>query len=121
MAGLNYTRIEVKMGFFVAFCGSLFIAMLFSFGHVGALGPFWKQRQQINVAFDNVGGLTIDDPVRYNGLEIGRVKSLKVLHLDDALIERLPTPLTKRDLDNLPVRPDTLIKQLRTAADADFD
>lgn len=117
MASLNYTSIEVKMGFFLTFSLALFVAMLFMFGRVD---PFWRDRQEIFVVFENVGGLTVDAPVRYNGLEIGRVKWMRVVHLDDATLERLPK-LTKRDLDNLPLRPATLIRELRDAGEADFD
>lgn len=117
MGSLNYSSIEVKMGFFLTFSLALFVAMLFTFGRIAR--P-WRERQEIFVAFENVGGLTVDAPVRYNGLEIGRVRWLRVLHLDDASIERLPA-LTKRDLDNLPLRPPALVHELRNAADTDFD
>jgi hypothetical protein len=117
MPSLNYTSVEVKMGFFLTFSLALFVAMLFLFGRVA---PVWRARQEIFVAFENVGGLTADAPVRYNGMEIGRVKWLRILHLDDATIDRLP-PLTKRDLDNLPLHPAALVHELRDVADVDFN
>src|SRR5579862_790557 len=117
MGALNYSSVEVKMGFFLTFSLALFVAMLFTFGRIA---PVWRARQEIFVAFDNVGGLTVDAPVRYNGLEIGRVKWLRIIHLDDATIERLPA-LTRRDLDNLPLRPPAMIHELRDVADVDFD
>ena len=43
MASLNYTSIEVKMGFFLTFSLALFVAMLFMFGRVD---PFWRDRQE---------------------------------------------------------------------------
>lgn len=105
------------MGFFLTFSLALFVAMLFTFGRIA---PVWRERQEIFAAFENVGGLTADAPVRYNGLEIGRVKWLRIIHLDDANIERLPV-LTKRDLDNLPLWPPALVHDLRDVADTDFD
>ena len=117
MASLNYSSVEIRVGFFVAFCVALFVAMLVTYGKVA---PVWRGRQEINVAFTNVTMLRPDAPVRYNGVEVGRVKWVKLLHLDrKTLDERFPS-LTRRDLDNLPLRPAAL-RELREASDDDFD
>lgn len=116
MASLRYSSVEVKVGIFVAFCGALFVAMLATYGR---LVPVWRGRQQILAAFENVGALRADAPVRYNGVEVGRVKWLRILHLDDEALDCLPE-LTKRNLDNLPLRPESLKRELRGASDEDF-
>ena len=35
---------------------------------------FWKKRQEIFVVFENVGALTPNAPVRYNGVEVFRAE-----------------------------------------------
>ncbi|HYF50449.1 MAG TPA: MlaD family protein [Planctomycetota bacterium] len=113
----HYSSVEIKVGLFLAFSLALFVGMTINFGRFWtALG---RERVEINVAFEDVSGLKIDAPVRYNGLEVGRVKWMRVLHLDDTAIERLPA-LSRRDLHNLPMRPDSVLKTLRASSDADF-
>jgi len=117
MQASHYSSIEIKVGLFLAFSLALFVGMTVNFG------KFWtsmgRERVEIFIAFEDVSGLRIDAPVRYNGLEVGRVKWMRVLHLDDAAIERLPQ-LTRRDLQNLPLRPEPVLKALRSSSDADF-
>jgi hypothetical protein len=117
MASPHYSSIEIKVGIFLAFSLALFVGMVVNFG------KFWtawgRERTEIFVAFEDVSGLKPDAPVRYNGLEVGRVKWMRILHLDDESIERLPQ-LSKRDLDNLPIRPESVERKLREASDADF-
>lgn len=117
MASLNYSSIEVRVGFFLAFCFALFISMLVTYGKIS---PMWRGRQEIHVVFENVNSLRPDAPVRYNGIEVGRVKDLSVLHLDDKSLERFPL-FVKRDIDNLPLRPESLKRKLRDVSDIDFD
>ncbi|MFH0938534.1 MAG: hypothetical protein V1899_04530 [Planctomycetota bacterium] len=117
MTSPQYSNIEIKVGVFLAFCLALLTLMLIIYGQVA---PIWSSRAEIGVAFENVMSLRSDAPVRYNGLEVGRVKWLRTLHLDNDNIERL-SPLTKRDLENLPLRSESLRRQLRAADDANFE
>jgi ABC-type transporter Mla subunit MlaD len=117
MAQSNYSSIEIKAGLFLAFCLALFVGMIVIYGR---LKPISRPRQEIFVAFENISTLQPDSPVRYNGLEVGRVKWIRVLHLDAANIARLPA-LSKRDLENLPLRPAAVKRALREAADVDFE
>lgn len=117
MASRIYSSVEVKVGIFLAFSLALFVAMLASYGR---LAPVWRGRTEIKVVFSNVAGLSPDAPVRYNGVEVGRVKQMRLLHLDKDALNRFPV-LTKRDLDNLPLWPESLVKELRELSDADFD
>src|SRR5437762_14378169 len=92
--------------------GLLFIAILgaltFALTHYVKATRLWKRRQEIFVLFENVGSLNNDAPVRYNGLEIGRVKSLRPVHLDEKLAAARIRTLTRRDINNLPFRSDAL-------------
>ena len=117
MPTLKYSNSEIKVGLFLAFCLGLFIVMLITYGR---FSPLWKGPLEIHAAFSDAHALRPDASVRYNGLEVGRVKSLSLLHLDDKNIERLSAALSKQNLDNLPLRPEALRKQLREVPEADF-
>ena len=108
----GYSNAEVKAGVFLTLCLGLFVAMLFIYGK---LARVWKGRQEISVVFNSVTALRPEAPVRYNGVEVGRVKEIKILHLNDANISRLP-PLSRKDLENLPLT-DAEVKALRITAD----
>src|SRR5207237_7469767 len=95
----GYSNAEVKAGVFLTFCLAMFVAMLFSYGKVASL---WRGRQEISVVFTSVTALRPDAPVRYNGVEVGRVREIKILHLDENNVKLLPL-LSIRDLDNLPL------------------
>src|SRR6185369_12014489 len=94
-----YSNAEVKAGVFLTICLALFVAMLFIYGKVARV---WRGREEIDVVFTSVTSLRPDAPVRYNGVEVGRVKDIRILHLDDPNIHRLP-PFKSGDLDNLPL------------------
>ncbi len=108
----GYSNAEVKAGLFLAICLAVFVAMLFIYGRVSR---GWRGRQEIAVVFTSVTSLRPDAPVRYNGVEVGRVKEIAILHLTDANIHRLPPPKV-RDLDNLPLT-DKEQKALRNPKD----
>jgi ABC-type transporter Mla subunit MlaD len=95
----GYSNAEVKAGFFLALCLALFVAMLFVYGKV-ARG--WRGKQEIAVVFTSVTSLRPDAPVRYNGVEVGRVKEINILHLTENNIRKLPG-IKLADLDNLPL------------------
>ncbi|MCY3023679.1 MAG: MlaD family protein [Planctomycetota bacterium] len=97
--GTGYSNAEVKAGVFLTICLAMFVAMLFIYGKVARV---WRGRQEISVVFTSVTSLRPDAPVRYNGVEVGRVKETSILHLNDAGIARLP-PFAVKDLENLPL------------------
>ncbi|HEY3322245.1 MAG TPA: MlaD family protein [Planctomycetota bacterium] len=117
MAPRNYSQIEVKVGVFVTLSAALFISMLITYGR---LAPVWRGRTELRIAFSDIGGLRPDAPVRYNGVEVGRVKQIQLLHLDDDTLDRF-AKFSKTDLDNLPLWPETLTRELRAVNDDDFD
>ncbi len=99
-ATAGYSHSEVKTGIFLTFCLILFVAMLFIWGD---LSRYWRGRQLISVVFASVTSLRPDAPVRYNGVEVGRVKEIGILHLKDSDIQRLPKPFKVADLEKFPL------------------
>ncbi len=114
----HYSATEIGIGFFIA-------ALIGALGYLGFkyahLERFWKKRQEIFVVFADVGGLTYDAPVRYNGIEVGRVKAMEPIHFDDKKINDHLRVLVKRDIYNLPFRDDELKRQLRNLAPLELD
>lgn len=110
--GTGYSNAEVKAGVFLTICLAVFVAMLFIYGKVARV---WRGRQEIAVVFTSVTSLRRDAPVRYNGVEVGRVKDTSILHLTEGNIARLPQ-FSVRDLDHLPLS-DLEQKQLRNPAE----
>src|SRR5436190_5888179 len=98
-ANVGYSHSEVKTGIFLTFCLILFVAMLFIWGD---LSRYWRGRQLISVVFASVTSLRPDAPVRYNGVEVGRVKEIGILHLKDNDIQRLPKPFKRADIEKFP-------------------
>jgi len=112
----SYSHAEVKAGVFLAFCVALFLGMLLVYGRVSR---FWRGRQDLHVALSSVAGLRPDAAVRYNGVEVGRVKNMRIIHVDNAQSRRL-VPLTRTDLDHLPLALEVR-KRLRLLPDTEFD
>jgi ABC-type transporter Mla subunit MlaD len=90
---------EIKAGIFLTFCIALFVAMLFV---VGKFGRSLRGRQEITVAFAQVNALRAEAPVLYDGMDLGHVKALNIVRVDQDLLLRMP-PLTRRDIANLPL------------------
>ena len=108
--GSGYSSSEVKAGIFLTFCLALFVAMLFVYGKAARI---WRGRQELTVVFTSVTSLRPDAPVRFNGVEVGRVKTIDPLNLDADTLGRLPR-ISYRDLDDLPLREEekTKLKKL---------
>jgi ABC-type transporter Mla subunit MlaD len=111
----HYTHAEVKAGLFLAFCLALFCGMLLVYGH---LSKFWRGRQELHVVFASAGGLGPDAPVLYNGVEVGRVKRMQIIHMDRPQLSRL-VQLLRTDLEHLPLSPEKRT-ELRLLPDDQF-
>ena len=116
MTKRSYTDVEVKAGVFLAFCLALFVGMLMLYGKIPRL---WRARQEVHAIFSSVAALKPDAVVLFNGVDVGRVRSMQILHMDRAALGRL-APLTRRDLDFLPLS-EIQRKKLRLVADYEFD
>ena len=100
MAGKSgYAHSEVAAGCFLTLSIGLLIAMLFLYG---GWSRNWRGQQVISVVFSSVTSLRPDAPVRFNGVEVGSVKEIRILHLDEAEIKNLP-PIKLTDLERLPL------------------
>lgn len=116
MARRDYSSVEVKAGLFLAFCLALFVGMLMLYGKIPRM---WRERQEIRAVFSSVSALKPDAAVLYNGVDVGRVKSMRIIHLDKASVAQL-SPITKHDLDFLPLG-EIQRKKLRLVPDYEFD
>ena len=99
MANSGYSHAEVKAGLFLTFSLAILVAMLFIYGKASRM---WRGREELNVVFKSVTSLRPDAPVRFNGVEVGRVKSINIISLDEKNRARLPR-IRPQDLDNLPL------------------
>lgn len=101
MVKTGYSSAEVKAGLFLTFCLALFVAMLLFYGRASRM---WRGREEMKVVFTSVTSLRPDAPVRFNGVEVGRVKNIEIKRLDGDYLKRLPD-LSPNDIDNLPLTP----------------
>ena len=95
-------RIEharLKTGVFLAFSLALFMGMYFLYGK---LDRVWRGVIDVRVLFTMVKKLKPLAPVRYDGMELGRVKDVRIVHASLALLAGL-APFKKGDLSNLPL------------------
>lgn len=113
---VRISHAEIKAGIFLTLCLALFVAMLI---FLGQYGHRWRNTLEIRVLFSRVSGLRTDAPVLYNGMEAGRVRRIRIVHVSESLLNSLP-PLGKRDLESLPVAEDER-ENLRAIDDKDFD
>jgi len=72
---MQYYRSEIKTGIMAIICISFLILATFYIGGAKMLGTTYT----LNVTYKNVGGLEIDSPVQYAGLEVGSVKNIRVM------------------------------------------
>ena len=90
---------EIKAGAFVAFALALLFVMVFS---VGNCRQVLRGRQEQTVFFNHVTGLQPNSPVNYAGVEIGRVREIRILTVNAEVLKALPR-ITADNLDRLPV------------------
>ena len=89
-------------GLFLAFSGALLTGLYFIYGK---LERSWRGVAEMRVLFTKARSLQPGAPVLYDGMEVGRVKNVSIVHVGSDLLTQLP-PLTKRDLHNLPISDD---------------
>ena len=99
MARVQYTHPRFKVTLFLAFTFVLLSGMVFVFGKIS---QFWTTHQNIQVAFTTAESLKPGAHVRYNGVDIGIVKDMTIIRLDEALLAKF-APFGRKDLDFLPL------------------
>ena len=77
---MDNTRSELKAGIVILISMAILAALIIA---VGKFETFWVKTTLVTVRFKNIYGLKADDPVRYAGVHIGRVKAIKVVHTKD--------------------------------------
>jgi len=90
---------EIWAGGFVALCLALLFVMVFS---VGNCRQVLRGRQELTVLFSHVTGLRPNSPVNYAGVEIGRVREIRILTVSPELLRVVPQ-VTADNLDRLPI------------------
>ena len=90
---------EIKAGAFVAFALALLFVMVFS---VGNCRQVLRGRQDLTVFFSHVTGLQPNSPVNYAGVEIGRVREIRILVVSPELLAAM-SRITADNVDRLPV------------------
>lgn len=72
---MDYYRSEIKTGIIVVICVVILIFATFYVGGTNMFGSTYT----VNVIYKNIGGLELDAPVYYAGLEAGKVKEMRIL------------------------------------------
>ena len=91
---------EIKAGAFVAFSFALLLVMVFA---VGDCGRLLKGRQDQVVFFSHVTGLQPNSAVNYAGVEVGRVRRIRIVkNADRSILDRLP-PINANSVERLPL------------------
>lgn len=72
---MEYYRTEIKTGIMAIICIAILVSATF---YVGG-SKMWGTAYTLNVAFKSVGGLELDAPVQYAGLEVGMIKAIRIM------------------------------------------
>lgn len=72
---MDYYRSEIKTGIMAVIC--ITILVFFTF-YVGG-SKMWGTTYDLGIVFKDVGGLELDAPVHYAGLEVGMVKNIRIM------------------------------------------
>lgn len=72
---MDYYRSEIKTGIMAVICIAILVFTTF---YVGG-SKMWGTTYTLGLAFSDVGGLELDAPVHYAGLEVGMVKDIKII------------------------------------------
>ena len=90
---------EIKSGVMILVAAGLLAVLLAAVGPCRAL---LYEREEVRVVFRDVAGLKPNSPVTYSGVEIGRVKDISIIQLDEGNLARLPE-LRRHHVFELPI------------------
>ncbi len=83
---MEYKSSEIKAGMFIFFG---FLGLFASIFVLGDIKDYFQPKKELKIFFGFAGGLDLGAPVTYAGLEIGRVKHIKLLEAPDGGQERV--------------------------------
>ncbi len=86
---MQYYRTGTKIGVFVFITLCLLLFLVLSIGQF----QLFKDTKDVYVYFDFINGLVKNAPVRYAGVEIGRVRDIQILSSDETLIDKVDKPV----------------------------
>jgi len=109
----TYSAKDVKTGMLVTISAVLLLVLV---AITSDVGRYFRPKKIVWVAFKHVVGLQANSPVNYSGVEVGRVKSVSVVTVDDAFLKRL-VPISPHMLFELPIEDDDVLNSLRGIAD----
>lgn len=81
---MDYYRSEIKTGIMAVLCITILVLTTF---YVGG-SKMWGTAYNLSAAFSGVGGLELDAPVHYAGLEVGMVRDIRIITQEEK--ERFP-------------------------------
>lgn len=73
---MEYRSSEIKAGMFIFFG---FLGLFISIFVLGDIKDYFQPKKELKIFFGFAGGLDLGAPVTYAGLEVGRVKHIKLL------------------------------------------
>ena len=83
---MEYRSSEIKAGMFIFFG---FLGLFASIFVLGDIKDYFSKKKELKIHFGFAGGLDLGAPVTYAGLEIGRVKHIKLLEANGGSLERV--------------------------------
>ena len=114
----RYNARDVKVGILVI-VSAVFLLVLIAI--TSDIGKFFRPKRIVHVAFRHVVGLQPNSPVNYSGVEVGRVRSITVITVDEAFLRRL-VPVMPDMVYELPIDEPDILDKLRLVTDkAEFD
>jgi phospholipid/cholesterol/gamma-HCH transport system substrate-binding protein len=72
---MEYRRNEIRAGIFLLFSFAVLAVMVFA---VSDIKSFFKKKKEVKVLFSSSEGIEKNAPVRYSGIKIGKVESVRV-------------------------------------------
>ncbi len=72
---MEYRRNEIRAGIFLLFSFAILVVMVFAVSDIKSL---FKKKKEVRVLFSSSEGIEKNAPVRYSGMKIGKVESVRV-------------------------------------------
>ncbi len=80
---MEYRPQEIKAGIMIVVCFVIFIAFIVAISGL----DFFKSTKQYYTRFNYTSGLEVGSLVRFGGMEVGKIESMRIFNNDNSLIE----------------------------------